>query len=53
MPYARLTGVQNCQMTYCENNHNFIEYYFPFIENISEFQTKFQKWYLTLIDKAG
>ncbi|WP_299892522.1 hypothetical protein [uncultured Lacinutrix sp.] len=27
MPYFTITGIQNCTMTFCENNPNLIEYY--------------------------
>lgn len=40
IPYAKLTGVQNCLMEFCENNPNRIEYYFPWIEDKNESFTK-------------
>tara|TARA_Y100000815_G_scaffold273595_1_gene305256 strand:- start:218 stop:652 length:435 start_codon:yes stop_codon:yes gene_type:complete len=27
MPYGTLTGIQNCLLTFCENNPNLVEYY--------------------------
>ena len=41
MPYYNLTGIQNCTLSYCENNSNLIEYYFSFIKSYSEFQRKY------------
>ena len=44
MPYARITGIQNCTLTFCQQNANLIEYYLPFIER--DGSEKFQKNYL-------
>lgn len=46
MPYARVTGIQNCTLTFCEQNANLIEYYLPFIERdgVRNFQEKYMKW---------
>ena len=46
MPYARVTGIQNCTFTFCDKNPNLIEYYLPFIERdgIENFQKKYLKW---------
>ena len=46
MPYARLTGVQNCLFEFCENNPNWIEYYFPWIKNdgFENFEKKYKEW---------
>lgn len=46
MPYARVTGIQNCTLNFCEQNANLIEYYLPFIERdgIEKFQEKYMKW---------
>ena len=46
MPYARVTGIQNCTLTFCEKNANLIEYYLPFIERngIKKFETKYTEW---------
>ena len=43
MPYATLTGVQNCLLSFCENNPNLVEYYLPWIKNdgIESFQKKY------------
>ena len=46
MPYAQLTRVQNCLLTYCENNPNFIEYYLPWInrDGTENFKNKYVDW---------
>lgn len=46
MPYALLTGVQNCLLKFCENNPNLIEYYFPWIngDGFSKFKDKYVNW---------
>ena len=46
MPYARVTGIQNCTLTFCEKNANLIEYYLQFIERdgIKIFQEKYIEW---------
>ncbi len=46
MPYARVTGIQNCTLTFCEKNANLIEYYLPFIkrDGIEKFGTKYKEW---------
>uniref|UniRef100_UPI00404AF656 hypothetical protein n=1 Tax=Flavobacterium sp. TaxID=239 RepID=UPI00404AF656 len=46
MPYARITGIQNCTLTFCEKNLNLIEYYLDFIKSdgIEKFQTKYNLW---------
>jgi hypothetical protein len=46
MPYARVTGIQNCTLTFCEKNANLVEYYLPFIERdgIERFETKYMEW---------
>lgn len=46
MPYARLTGTQNCLLEFCKNNPNLIEYYFPFIQknNAKLFTKKYRDW---------
>jgi hypothetical protein len=46
MPYATVTGVQNCLLTFCEKNINLIEYYFPYIkrDGIEKFQRKYNQW---------
>ncbi len=55
MPYFRITGMQNCLLTFCEDNPNLIEYYFYAInrDGISNFQIKYQDWlaYLNLSEK--
>jgi hypothetical protein len=46
MPYAKLTGIQNCLVTFCKNNPNFIEYYLNSIKKkgIDVFKTKYNEW---------
>jgi hypothetical protein len=46
MPYARVTGIQNCTLTFCEKNANLIEYYLPFIkrDGIEKFQENYLNW---------
>ena len=46
MPYFTLTGMQNCILTFCENNPNLVEYYLPAIEaqGMAEFQEKYKEW---------
>ncbi len=46
MPYAKLTGMQNCLLEFCKNNPNLIEYYFPFIQkdNAKLFTKKYRDW---------
>ena len=46
MPYAQLTGFQNCLMEFCKDNPNWIEYYFPEVRKmgITVFIVKYQKW---------
>ncbi|WP_196887306.1 hypothetical protein [Aureivirga sp. CE67] len=46
MPYATVTGIQNCTFTFCENNANLIEYYLPYIQRdgIEKFLKKYMEW---------
>jgi hypothetical protein len=46
MPYAQLTGIQNCLLTFCENNPNWIEYYLWAIkrDGTEKFQEKYRDW---------
>ena len=46
MPYGRLTGVQNCTADFCDDNPNWIEYYFPWIkqDGIKIFKIKYLNW---------
>ncbi len=46
MPYFQLTGIQNCTMTFCENNPNLIEYYLDSIERLGmkNFKEKYVDW---------
>ena len=46
MPYALLTGVQNCLLEFCPNNPNLIEYYLSSInrDGFSKFKDKYISW---------
>ncbi len=46
MPYFTLTGVQNCLVSFCEENQNFIEYYIWKIsqDGLENFQRKYMDW---------
>jgi len=47
MPYATLTGLQNCLMTRCESNPNAIEYYLNPIRSDAAtvlFKKKYDEW---------
>lgn len=46
MPFALLTGVQNCLLEFCENNPNLIEYYLPWIKEDGgkSFKEKYMDW---------
>ncbi|WP_422103995.1 hypothetical protein [Winogradskyella sp.] len=46
MPYALLTGVQNCTLEFCKDNSNLIEYYFDWItrDGVSQFKEKYISW---------
>ena len=46
MPYATLTGVQNCILDFCKNNSNLIEYYLFAIRRVGAitFQKKYAEW---------
>ncbi|WP_159948922.1 hypothetical protein [Polaribacter septentrionalilitoris] len=46
MPYAALTGIQNCLLSFCENNPNLVEYYFWEIkrDGVENFQKKYVDW---------
>lgn len=46
MPYAQITGIQNCLGTFCEKNINFIEYYMDYIkrDGVEIFQRKYHEW---------
>ncbi len=49
MPYFTLTGIQNCLLTFCENNPNLIEYYLDFIrrDGKKNFQLKYSNWLMS------
>ena len=47
MPYAQLTGIQNCLLTFCENNPNWIECYLWAVKR--DGTEKFQEKYRDLI----
>ena len=46
MPYALLTGVQNCLLEFCKDNPNLIEYYLPWInrDGFLNFKEKYTSW---------
>jgi hypothetical protein len=46
MPYALLTGIQNCTMEYCPNNPNKVEFYLRWNNNaqILTFQEKYRNY---------
>ena len=46
MPYFKLTGIQNCLLTYCENNPNRVEYYLwaNKRDEIEKFKEKYKAW---------
>ena len=46
MPYARVTGIDNCTLTFCQQNINLIEYYLPFIQRdgIDKFKKNYLEW---------
>jgi hypothetical protein len=46
MPYALLTGIQNCLFTFCKDNPNWIEYYLWAIkrDGVEKFKEKYIDW---------
>ena len=53
MPYATLTGIQNCILSFCDGNQNLVEYYVTAIRrDIHSFQYKYQSW-LTSDDRKS
>ncbi|WP_225037366.1 hypothetical protein [Winogradskyella sp. SM1960] len=46
MPYFTVTRIQNCTLTFCENNPNIIEYYFSINNylNNKEFKERYVEW---------
>ena len=46
MPYLKLTGMQNCILTFCDKNPNLVEYYLPAIvaQGMPEFKEKYNEW---------
>lgn len=46
MPYFTVTRIQNCTLTFCENNPNRIEYYFSINNylNNKEFKERYVEW---------
>jgi len=46
MPYFTVTGIQNCLITFCENNPNLIEYYLWAIkrDGTENFKEKYLAW---------
>ena len=55
MPYLRITGIQYCDIIYCQDNPNWIEYYLYAINRggLDNFQRNFNEWlaYTELSDK--
>lgn len=49
MPYYQLTGIENCLLTFCENNGNLIEYYLAAIkrDGIERFKQRYIEWNAT------
>jgi len=47
MPYHTVTGIQNCMLSFCEDNENLIEYYFRWNDDKSllEFIRKYKVWF--------
>lgn len=48
MPLFLVTGIQNCLLTFCEDNPNAIEYYFPKEfenERLSSYASNYEDWY--------
>ncbi len=46
MPYAKLTGIQNCILEFCKENPNLIEFYLPSIakDNAKKFTQNYNEW---------
>jgi len=46
IPYATITGVQNCLLTFCNENPNLIEYYLWAIQDngVENFKKKYLEW---------
>ncbi|WP_298311367.1 hypothetical protein [uncultured Aquimarina sp.] len=46
MPYTKLTGVENCILTFCEDNSNLIEYYLWAIKSdgVESFKKQYINW---------
>jgi hypothetical protein len=46
MPYAKLTGIQNCLLEFCKDNPNFIEYYLFAVRRngVNSFQNQYLDW---------
>lgn len=49
MPYATLTGIQNCLMEFCKDNPNLIEYYLTAIrrDGVKIFKEKYSNWLMS------
>jgi len=45
MPYAQVTQVQNCTLTFCDKNPNLIEYYLDYIaKDVAGFTKRYTAW---------
>ncbi|MEJ7609672.1 MAG: hypothetical protein WKF88_00695 [Ferruginibacter sp.] len=46
LPYALITGVQNCLLTFCKDNKNLVEYYLSWneINTKVNFQNRYLEW---------
>lgn len=46
MPYATLTGIQNCLLQFCEDNPNLVEFYIDAIRrnSVQIFEQKYSAW---------
>lgn len=52
LPYFKLTQIQNCTLSSCENNPNLIEYYLDAIQrNPNEFKFRFDLWVKLKVEK--
>ena len=49
MPYALLTGIENCLLQFCKDNPNWIEYYLVAIrrDGVKTFSRKYSDWLMS------
>lgn len=48
IPYFLITGIENCTLTFCDDNPNGIEYYFPAefdSKRLSRYASNYEEWY--------